>query len=656
MSDNYPPLSPPSNRGVIDASVYRDTYDQSIHQRDAYWEQRAKETLDWHSTDWEHVSNCHYGKDDTKIEWFKGGTLNVAENCVDRHAAAHPDRIAIIWEPDDPNAKALEISYSQLKSEVCKTANMLLELGVKEGDRVTIYMPMIPEAAYTMLACARIGAIHSVVFAGFSPQSLRDRINDCGSEIVITASEGVRGGKKIPLKQNVDLACEKTSVSKVLVVNKSNEAVNWVDGRDIWWHELAETVDNNHTITPYDAETPLFILYTSGSTGKPKGLLHSSAGYLLYAAETYRNVFDSQSDDIFWCTADIGWITGHSYMIYGPLAAGATTLLFEGVPNFPDSSRFWQIVDKHRVSLFYTAPTAIRMLMREGEAYLKNTSRDSLRILGSVGEPINPEAWRWYHEQVGKSKCAIVDTWWQTETGGHLITPLPYANTTKPGAAMQPYFGVQPVLCDAAGDVVEGKGEGALCIAASWPGQARTIWGDHQRFIETYFSAYPGYYFSGDAAERDDDGHYWIRGRMDDVINVSGHRIGTAEIESALVLHDAVTEAAVVPTPHDIKGQAIYAFVTLKPDVIASDALKKELNQFVRTEIGPIASLEQIQFADAVPKTRSGKIIRRILRKIASGDVQSKQDYEKLGDISTLLNPDSVDSLVDEAVQLQKSA
>lgn len=638
----------------LTATTYDSLYAQSLDAPDTFWRDQAR-LLNWRQP-WSHVKDTSFDAEDVHIRWFEGGMLNVAENCVDRHAIATPDATAIIWEPDDPSRPCQHISYAVLQQKVRTCARMLQQLGVMAGDRVTIYLPMVPEAAVAMLACARIGAVHSVVFGGFSPASLRSRIEDCGSKVVITADEGRRGGKSIALKANVDAACKDGLVEKVLVLRHTCGDIAWQAGRDQWWHELEQSMgeqasENQQEVTAFASEHPLFILYTSGSTGTPKGLLHTSAGYLLYAMHTFLNVFDYRAGEVFWCTADVGWITGHSYMVYGPLAAGATVLMFEGVPTYPDAARFWQIVDKHRVNILYTAPTAIRMLQREGDAWLDDSSRASLRVLGSVGEPINPEAWRWYDEVVGRGACAIVDTWWQTETGGHLISPLPSTPNPKPGAAMLPYVGVRPIIVSADGRTLQGEAEGALCIVDSWPGQARTIWGDHARFVETYFKPYPGYYFSGDAARRDADGHYWIEGRMDDVVNVSGHRLGTAEIESALVAHMAVTEAAVVGFPHDIKGQGVYAFVTLLPEMKLDDAMRKELNMLVRTTIGAVAHVDVIQDAPALPKTRSGKIMRRILRKIAAGEIQTKADFEKLGDISTLLNPESVERLVAGQIQ-----
>lgn len=617
----------------------------ALQQPEKYWAEQALH-LKW-QRQWDKVRNASFVKEDVHIEWFKGGKLNIAENCIDRHLSQRGEKPAIIWEPDNPQADSRIITYNQLHQEVSRCANMLKELGVKAGDRVTIYMPMIPEAAFSMLACARIGAIHSVVFGGFSANALRDRIQDCQSHVVITADGGMRGGKSVPLKANVDEAIAKLDiVESVLVLRHTGDKINWHKTRDKDWHELAKTADSNCPAPAHDSETPLFILYTSGSTGKPKGLLHSSAGYLLYAMHSFQNVFDYQEREVYWCTADVGWITGHSYIVYGPLAAGATTLMFEGVPTYPDASRFWQIVDKHGVSLFYTAPTAIRMLQRQGDSFVKQTKRKSLRILGSVGEPINPEAWQWYHDVVGEKHCEIVDTWWQTETGGHMITPIPGRMKTPPGSATQPYFGIQAEIFDTQGKKLAGEATGALCIAQSWPGQARTIWGDHQRFIDTYFSAFPGYYFSGDAARRDNNGNFWIEGRMDDVINMAGHRLGTAEIEAAINEHPLIAESAVVGIADDIKGQAIYAFVIMKLNASLSDEICKEIRQILRKAVGPIASLKHIQEASGLPKTRSGKIMRRILRKIACGDVTDTADYTKLGDISTLVNPEHIDDLV----------
>ncbi len=589
------------------------------------------------------VKDVSFDANDFHIRWFEGGQLNVAANCLDRQLARRGDKTAIIWEGDDPN-ESVRITYRELYYRVCKLANALTSLGVQKGDRVTIYLPMIPEAAVAMLACARIGAIHSVVFGGFSPDSLAGRISDCASTIVITADEGVRGGKKVPLKANVDQALSSPgteSVKHVLVVKRTASPVAMYE-RDRWYSEVVDGQPETSEPAAVDAEDPLFILYTSGSTGKPKGVLHTSGGYLVYAALTHESVFDLREDDVFWCTADVGWVTGHSYVVYGPLANGATTLMFEGVPNYPDAGRFWQVCDKHKVSIFYTAPTALRALMREGDEPVKKHSRKSLRLLGTVGEPINPEAWEWYHRVVGDERCPIVDTWWQTETGGILITPLPGAIDTKPGSATLPFFGIRPAIVDTEGKVLEGACEGNLILTDSWPGQMRTVYGDHQRFIDTYFKTYPGTYFTGDGARRDVDGYYWITGRVDDVLNVSGHRLGTAEVESALVAHHLVAEAAVVGCPHDIKGQGIYAYVTLVVDAKPTEELRKELRDWVRREIGPIATPDFIQWAPGLPKTRSGKIMRRILRKIAANE------HEQLGDISTLADPSVVASLVVE--------
>ncbi len=625
-------------RAYVDAQGYADGYAQSLTDPDAYWRKEAAR-LDW-MTPFTRVKEASFDEADFGIKWFADGTLNIAANCLDRHLAERGDVPAILWAGDDPS-ESRSISYRELHEDVCRFANILKGLGVRKGDRVTIYMPMIPEAAMAMLACARIGAIHSVVFGGFSPDSLAGRITDCDSSIVITADEGLRGGKKIPLKANVDKALKDCSgVTSVIVVRRTGGAVAMVEGRDHWYEDLRSAASTDCPAVEVGAEDPLFILYTSGSTGKPKGVLHTSGGYLLWAAMTHHYVFDYRPGDIYWCAADIGWVTGHSYIVYGPLANGATTVMFEGVPNYPDFSRFWQVVDQFNVSTFYAAPTAIRALMREGEDWVKKTSRKSLRILGSVGEPINPEAWEWYHHVVGDSRCPIMDTWWQTETGGHMITPMPGAVDLKPGSATKPFFGVLPQIVDAEGKVLEGACEGNLVIAESWPGQMRTLWGDHDRFFQTYFSTYPGKYFTGDGCRRDEDGDYWITGRVDDVINVSGHRMGTAEVESALVAHSKVAEAAVVGMPHDIKGQGIYAYVTLNAGEEGDDALRKELVQWVRREIGPIATPDVIQFAPALPKTRSGKIMRRILRKIAENAV------DQLGDISTLADPAVVEHLV----------
>jgi len=618
---------------------YQRLYRQSIDQPDTFWAEQAKGFLDW-ITPWHTVQQS-----DIKTgaaQWFAGGQLNVSYNCIDRHLAQRADQPAFIWEGDDP-ATSSKITYRQLHQNVCRLANVLKSRGVKKGDRVCIYMPMIPEAAYAMLACTRIGAVHSVVFGGFSPDALRDRILDADCRTVITADEGVRGGKPVALKQNVDKALASCpNVSTVLVVQRTGAQVNWSEGRDLRYQQVLDAASDDCPPEPMDAEDPLFILYTSGSTGKPKGVLHTTGGYLLQAAMTFKYVLDYRDGEVFWCTADVGWVTGHSYIVYGPLANGATSLMFEGVPSYPDSSRFWQVIDKHQVNIFYTAPTALRALMREGHGPLETTSRASLRLLGSVGEPINPEAWDWYFNAVGEQRCPIVDTWWQTETGGIMLSPLVSAQRIKPGCATQPMFGVQPVLLDEQGKVISGAGSGVLAIKASWPGQIRSVYGDPQRMVDTYFKPYPGYYFTGDGARRDEDGDYWITGRIDDVINVSGHRIGTAEVESALVLHDQVAEAAVVGYPHDVKGQGIYAFVTPMNGVEPSDALKQHLLELVSKEIGSFAKPELIQWAPALPKTRSGKIMRRILRKIACNELDS------LGDTSTLADPSVVDGLIDK--------
>ena len=642
MSDD---LIPVSSEWIARAYVNKDRYDKayarSVADPEGFWRQEANR-IDWIKP-FTKVKDVSFDASDLHIRWYYDGTLNVSANCIDRHLAKRGNQTAIIWEGDDPN-HSKHITYEELHREVCRFANVLKAQGAKRGDRITIYMPMIPEAAYAMLACTRIGAVHSVVFGGFSPDSLAGRIQDCASNIVITADEGVRGGKPIPLKKNTDDALAKASgVQSVIVVRRTGGAITMQAGRDVWYHEEAAKVSADCKPEEMGAEDPLFILYTSGSTGKPKGVLHTTGGYILYAAYTHHYVFDYHDGDIYWCTADVGWVTGHSYIVYGPLANGATTLMFEGVPNYPSTSRFWEVIDKHKVNIFYTAPTAIRALMREGEAPVKKTSRASLRLLGSVGEPINPEAWLWYWRVVGDERCPIVDTWWQTETGGILISPLPGATDLKPGSATKPLFGIVPELVDADGKVLEGAASGNLVLTESWPGQMRSVYGDHQRFIDTYFKTYPGKYFTGDGCRRDEDSYYWITGRVDDVINVSGHRLGTAEVESALVAHHDVAEAAVVGFPHDIKGQGIYAYVTLKTGVTASDALSHELKQFVGKEIGAIAKPDVIQFAPGLPKTRSGKIMRRILRKIAEGDVSS------LGDTSTLADPSVVDDLVKNA-------
>jgi acetyl-CoA synthetase len=627
-----------ARRAHVDEARYEEMYARSLADPEGFWREQAR-TLDWASPP-TRIKATSFAPENVSIKWFEDGRLNVSANCVDRHVAKRGDQVAIIWEGDDPS-ESKKITYRELSSEVQRFANVLKACGAKKGDRVTIYLPMIPEAAYAMLACARIGAIHSVVFGGFSPDSLAGRIQDAESNIVVTADEGLRGGRKVPLKANTDAAVEKSpTVEKVIVVRRTGGAVTMTAGRDVWYDEAAAKVPAECPAEPMGAEDPLFILYTSGSTGKPKGVLHTSGGYLLYAAMTHRYVFDYHDGDVYWCTADVGWVTGHSYILYGPLANGATTLMFEGVPNYPSMSRFWDVVDKHEVNIFYTAPTAIRSLMAAGEEPVKKTSRASLRLLGSVGEPINPEAWEWYHRVVGDNRCPIVDTWWQTETGGILITPLPGAIAQKPGSATLPFFGVKPQVVDAEGRVLEGAAEGNLVIADSWPGQMRTVYGDHARFVDTYFRTYPGKYFTGDGCRRDADGYYWITGRVDDVINVSGHRMGTAEVESALVAHAKVAEAAVVGYPHAIKGQGIYAYVTLNVGEQPTEELRKELVNWVRREIGPIASPDLIQFAPGLPKTRSGKIMRRILRKIA------EDEFGALGDTSTLADPSVVDDLI----------
>jgi acetyl-CoA synthetase len=624
---------------LIDDKGYLDMYAASVADPDAFWAEHGKR-IDWIKP-YSQVSDVSYDAADLHIKWYADGTLNAAANCLDRHLETRGDKTAIIWEGDDP-ADSRHISYAELHEEVCRFANVLKAEGARKGDRITIYMPMIPEAAVAMLACARIGAVQSVVFGGFSPDALAGRIQDCDSNMVITADEGVRGGRPIPLKANTDAALESCpDCTKVIVVRRTGGDIAWVDGRDVWYHEAMSGASADCPPEEMNAEDPMFILYTSGSTGKPKGVLHTTGGYMVYASMTHQYVFDYHDGEIYWCTADVGWVTGHSYIVYGPLANGAVTLMFEGVPTYPDSSRFWQVVEKHKVNIFYTAPTAIRALMREGEAPVKGCDRSSLRLLGSVGEPINPEAWMWYHEVVGDGRCPIVDTWWQTETGGILITPLPGATSTKPGSATRPFFGIEPILVDGENNELAGAVDGNLCINRSWPGQMRTVYGDHQRFIDTYFTTFPGRYFSGDGARRDEDGYFWITGRVDDVLNVSGHRMGTAEIESALVAHPKVAESAVVGYPHDIKGQGIYAYVTLIEGCEPSDELVAELRQWTRKEIGPIATPDLLQWAPQLPKTRSGKIMRRILRKIAAND------YAELGDTSTLTDPGVVTDLVE---------
>ena len=638
MAKTYPVPNNFIANAHITADRYEQLYSESISQPDIFWEKQANEFLDWIKP-WDeiHSSNLPAGK----VQWFSGATLNASVNCIDRHLPEKSNQVAIIWEGDSPDEDA-KITYQKLHDEVCKLANSLRARGVKKGDRICIYMPMIPEAVYAMLACARIGAIHSVVFGGFSPQSLKDRILDSDCRVVITANEGLRGGRTVSLKKNVDTALNDCpNVHTVFVVKRTSGNVNWVSGRDLWYDEAVSEQETNCLPEEMESEDPLFILYTSGSTGKPKGVQHSTGGYLLHAAITHKYIFDYQQNDIYWCTADVGWVTGHSYIVYGPLTNGATTVMFEGIPTYPDASRFWRIIDKHNISIFYTAPTALRQLMGQGDNFVEKTSRQSLRILGTVGEPINPEAWEWYHAVVGASSCPIVDTWWQTETGGIMIAPFPGATELKPGSATLPFFGIKPALVDSNGTIIEKtEASGNLVITGSWPGQIRTVYGDHQRVIDTYYSAYEGFYFTGDGARRDSDGYYWITGRVDDVINVSGHRMGTAEVESALVLHNSVAEAAVVGFPHEIKGEGIYAYVTLMNDVKGNEKLRSELLDLVRSEIGPIAKPDYVQWAPGLPKTRSGKIMRRILRKIAADQT------EELGDISTLADPTVVEDLI----------
>ena len=639
MEDLYKPSNKIVENAHINKSKYEEMYNESISNPIKFWGKHGKR-IDW-IKNYEKVRDFSYDQKNLYIKWFEDGTLNASYNCIDRHLKNNGNKTAIIWEGDNPDEQK-SITYYELYKNVCKFANVLKKLGAKKGDRITIYMPMIPEAAYAMLACTRIGAIHSVVFGGFSPEALAGRIEDCNSNLIITADEGIRGGKTIPLKQNTDEALKKaSSCKKCLVIKRTNGDINWINNRDFWYHELFEEVTETCEPEEMNAEDPMFILYTSGSTGKPKGVMHTTGGYMVYTSITHEYIFDYKPNEVYWCTADVGWVTGHSYIIYGPLSNCATTLMFEGVPNYPTSSRFWEVVDKHKVNIFYTAPTALRALMAEGEAPVKKTNRGSLRILGTVGEPINPEAWNWYNEIVGDNRCPIVDTWWQTETGGILITPLPGAIDAKPGSATKPFFGIKPVLVDNDNNELTGEAEGNLCIEMSWPGQMRSVYGDHQRFIDTYFKTFPGRYFSGDGCRRDKDGYYWITGRVDDVINVSGHRMGTAEVESALVAHTDVAEAAVVGYPHDIKGQGIYAYVTLNIGVDSSDQLHTELKKWVRKEIGPIATPDLLQFSPQLPKTRSGKIMRRILRKIAANE------YQDLGDTSTLADPSVVNDLID---------
>ncbi len=630
------------NNAHLDKNSYEKFYEKSINDPEGFWGEQAL-NIDWHKPfTKDAIKKVNFSKNNLEIKWFYDGKLNVSYNCIDRHLKTKSDNTAIIWEGDNPN-ESKNITYKELHTEVCLMANVLKQRGVKKGDRITLYMPMIPEASYAMLACARIGAVHSVVFGGFSPDSIADRIIDCKSDFIITADEGYRAGKIIPLKDNVDKALKRCeNVKSVLVIKRTGNEINMEPNRDVWWHEEKLTVDTICEPEIMNAEDPLFILYTSGSTGKPKGVLHTTGGYIVYASITHKYVFDYKDGDIYWCTADVGWVTGHSYIVYGPLANGAKTLMFEGVPNYPTSSRFWEVIDKHQVNIFYTAPTAIRALMKEGDEPVKKTKRNSLRLLGSVGEPINPEAWNWYYKIIGEEKCPIVDTWWQTETGGILISPLPGAIDLKPGSATKPFFGISPALVDNDGNKLEGEAEGNLILETSWPGQMRTVYGDHQRFADTYFSTFKNVYFTGDGAKRDSDGYWWITGRVDDVINVSGHRMGTAEVESALVSNENVAESAVVGYPHDIKGQGIYAYVTLTDNTKPTEELRKELLLWVRKEIGPIATPDLIQWAPSLPKTRSGKIMRRILRKIAANE------HDQLGDISTLADPDVVKNLIND--------
>ncbi len=633
----YPVSDHWSENAWITKEKYEDMYQESVESPDSFWEKQAAEFLDW-SVKWEQVYSADFSKGHST--WFLGGKLNVTANCIDRHLDNRGDQTAIIWEGDDPSEHK-KISYKELHEHVSKMGNVLRQRNVKKGDRVCIYMPMIPEAAYAMLACARIGAVHSVVFGGFSPEALKDRILDSDCQVIITADEGYRGGKTVPLKENTNKALESCPrVHTCLVIQRTSGDIDWLEGRDVWYHDASNNVSSECHPEIMDSEDPLFILYTSGSTGKPKGVMHTTAGYLLMSAMSHKYTFDYKEGDIYWCTADVGWITGHSYIVYGPLCNGGTTLMFEGVPTYPDASRFWQVIDKHQVNQFYTAPTAIRALMGAGDSYVEKTSRESLKLLGTVGEPINPEAWEWYHRVVGDSRCPIVDTWWQTETGAHMLTPLPGVTELKPGSATQPFFGVQPILLDSEGSEIKGEGEGLLMIKASWPSQIRSVYGDHQRCVDTYFSPYPGYYFTGDGAKRDADGYYWITGRVDDVLNVSGHRMGTAEVESALVLHNKISEAAVVGCPHEIKGQGIYCFVTPMAGIDPDEQLRLELIALCVQEIGPIAKPDFIQWAPGLPKTRSGKIMRRILRKVAANEL------DNLGDTSTLADPSVVDQLI----------
>ncbi len=636
----YPVPEEFAKQANINAEQYASMYKESVEDPAGFWNKQAEEYIDWFEK-WDTTLDWSFNKEDLHINWFTGGKLNVSHNCLDKHLETRGDQVAIIWEADDPSVDR-KITYRELHAEVCKFSNVLKQRGVKKGDRVSLYLPMIPEAAVAMLACNRIGAVHSIVFGGFSPDALKDRINDSDCAVVITSDQSMRGGKKVPLKTNADKAIESCpQVHTCIVVQRGGDPVEWNDDRDVWYHEAVSAASDDCPAEVMDADDPLFILYTSGSTGKPKGVLHTTAGYLLQAAMTHKTVFDYKDGEVYWCTADVGWVTGHSYIVYGPLNNGATTLMFEGIPTYPDISRFWQVVDKHNVASFYTAPTAIRSLMSAGEEPVKKTSRKSLRLLGTVGEPINPEAWNWYHTVVGDERCPIVDTWWQTETGAHMLTPLPGATPLKPGSATLPFFGVQPVLLDDQGNEIDGNpAEGNLAIKHPWPSMMRTVYGDHERFYDTYFAMYPGYYFTGDGARRDEDGYYWITGRVDDVLNVSGHRLGTAEIESALVLHEKVAEAAVVGYPHDLTGQGIYAYVTLMAGEEGSDELQGELVKLVRSEIGPIAKVNIIQWAPGLPKTRSGKIMRRILRKIAANEIDS------LGDTSTLADPSVVDNLI----------